>query len=104
MEVLTAPSGAVLSEPAARLAMSALMAAARTGAAGPRRSASSDGLACTLFHSPGSTGALLAPTWQVWLPSRIAMFHQQGTKALEPANVLVDDAESRALLVVEGAA
>lgn len=104
MEVLTAPSGAVFSEPAARLAMSALMAAARTGAAGPRRSASCGGLACTLFHSPGSTGALLAPTWQVWLPSRIAVFHQQGTKASEPATILVDDAELRALLVVEGAA
>lgn len=104
MEVLTAPSGAVLSQPAARLAMSALMAAARTGAAGPRRSASCDGLTCTLFHSPGSTGALLAPTWQVWLPSRIAVFHQQGAKASEPATVLVADTDSRALLVVEGAA
>jgi len=104
LDVLTAPAGAVLSEPAARLAMSALMAAARTGAAGPRRSASRDGLACTLFHSPGVTGTLLAPTWQVWLPGRIAVFHQQGTTAFEPAVVLFHDTEPRALLVVDGAA
>ncbi|HVA61832.1 MAG TPA: DUF2397 family protein [Mycobacteriales bacterium] len=104
LEVLTAQAGSVLTEPAARLAMTALMAAVRTGAAGPRRSAARDGLACTLFHSPGETGVIRAPTWRVWLPDRMAVFHAQGTVAAPPDVLLVDDRATRPLVVVDGAA
>jgi uncharacterized protein (TIGR02677 family) len=103
-EVLTASSGAVLSESAARLAMAALMAAARSGATGPRRTAASDGLACTLFHAPDSAGVLRAPTWRVLLPGRVPVFHQQGSAAAEPTLALAQDRAARPLIVVEGAA
>lgn len=103
-EVLTASSGAVLSESAARLAMAALMAAARSGATGPRRTAASDGLACTLFHAPDSAGVLRAPTWRVLLPGRVPVFHQQGSAAAEPTLALTQDRAARPLIVVEGAA
>ena len=103
-EVLTAPPDAVLSESAARLAMTALMAAARSGATGPRRTAARDGLACTLFRVSGSNGALRAPTWRVWLPGRLPVFHQPGSVAAEPPVSLADDREVRAMIVVDGAA
>jgi uncharacterized protein (TIGR02677 family) len=103
-EVLAASPDAVLSEPAARLAMSALMAAARSGATGPRRTATRDGLACTLFRVPGSAGALRAPTWRVLLPGRVPVFHQQGSIAADLTVSLADDREARPLIVVDGAA
>ena len=68
-EVLAASPGAVLSEPAARLAMNALMAAARSRPTGPRRTANRDGLACTMYRVPDVIGALRAPAWRVWLPA-----------------------------------
>ncbi len=103
-EILAASPDAVLSESAARLAMDTLMAAARSGPAGPRRTANLDGLACTLFRVPGSTGALRAPTWRVWLPGRVPVFHRPGTAAVTPPVSIADDRELRALVVVEGAA
>jgi uncharacterized protein (TIGR02677 family) len=103
-EVLAASPDTVLSESAARLAMTALMAAARSGATGPRRTATHDGLACTLFHAPDSTGALCAPTWRVLLPGRVPVFHQQGSVAANPTASLADDREARPLIVVDGAA
>jgi len=103
-EVLAASPDAVLSEAAARLAMNALMTAARTGSAGQRRTANLDGLACTLFRTPGWTGAVRAPAWRVWLPGRIPVFHRPGTAAAPPTVSIVDDDELRALVVVEGAA
>jgi uncharacterized protein (TIGR02677 family) len=103
-EVLAASSDVVLSEPAARLAMSTLMAAARSRATGPRRTATRDGLACTLFRVPGSTGALRAPTWRVWLPGRVPVFHRPGAAAAQPPFSLAPDREVRALVVVDGAA
>jgi hypothetical protein len=102
-EVLAASPDAVLSELAARLAMNALMAAARSKPVGPRRTATRDGLACTLYRVPGSIGALRAPTWRVWLPGRVPVFHQSGTAAGEPPVSLVRDREVRALVVVGGA-
>jgi hypothetical protein len=102
-EILAASPDAVLSEPAARLAMSALMAAARSGPAGLRRTASCDGLACTLFRVPGEAGALHAPAWRVWLPGRVPVFHRPGTAAVPPP-ASAHDVELRALVVVEGAA
>jgi uncharacterized protein (TIGR02677 family) len=103
-EVLTASPDALLSEPAARLAMATLMAAARSGATGPRRTATREGLACTLFRAPDSTGALRAPTWRVLLPGRVPVFHQQGSVAADPPVSLADDRAARPLIVVDGAA
>jgi hypothetical protein len=103
-EVLTASPGASLSEPAARLALSALMAAARQVPSGPARSAARDGLACTLFFTPGTTGALLAPTWRVWLPGRSPVFHAVGSAVPAPAAPAAVDPAARALVVVDGAA
>ncbi len=103
-EVLAASPDAVLSEPAARLAMSALMAAARAGPAGPGRTAAHDGLACTLFRAPDCTGALRAPAWRVWLPGRIPVFHVPGIAVAPPTVLLADDSNRRASLRIEGAA
>ncbi len=103
-EVLAASVGAALSEPAARLALAALMAAARARPTGLRRTSQRDGLACTLFRVPGSLGVLHAPTWRVWLPGRVAVFHRPSTAAVLSAVSAVDDGEIRALVVVEGAA
>jgi uncharacterized protein (TIGR02677 family) len=102
-EVLAAAPGAELSEPAARLALTALMAAARSGPAGPSRTAARDGLACTIFRVPEATGALRAPAWRAWLPGRVPVFHQPGTAAAPPAGTAADRAP-RALALVEGAA
>jgi hypothetical protein len=87
-EVLAAAPGAELSAAAARVALTALMAASRSPVGGPRRarrSAHRDGLACTLFHVLGRTGVLRAPTWRVWLPGRVVMFHPAGTRVTAPA-------------------
>ena len=84
--------------------MAALMAAARSRATGPRRTATRDGLACTLFRVPDFTGALRAPTWRVILPGRVPVFHQQGSVAADPPVGLADDREARPLIVVDGAA
>ena len=84
--------------------MTALMAAARSGPTGPRRTATRNGLACTLFRAPESTGALRAPTWRVWLPGRVPVFHRHGSVAAEPPVSLADDCEGRAMIVVDGAA
>lgn len=102
-EVLAAAPGAELSEPAARLALTALMAAARSGPAGVSRTATRDGLACTIFRVPEATGALRAPVWRVWLPGRVPVFHKAGTSAVPPAGTAADR-NHQALALVEGAA
>ncbi|MFE2432167.1 DUF2397 family protein [Streptomyces sp. NPDC059373] len=61
--VLSAVPGQRLNEAAARVALAALMTAARVGATGPRRTGISGGLACTLVHTGTGTGTLEAPTW-----------------------------------------
>ena len=102
--MLATSADAVLSEQAARLALAALLVAARSRPAGPRRTSHRDGLACTLFRVPGSLGVLRAPAWRVWLPGRVAVFHRPGTAAAPPKGSTADDREMRALVVVEGAA
>jgi len=79
-DVLASVPGQRLDETAARAALAALMAAARTTPIGPRRTAASGGLACTLVHTGTGTGTLEAPTWQVLLPGRIPLFHLPGRK------------------------
>lgn len=78
--VLAALPGQQLDEAAARAALAALMAAARTAATGPRRTGTSGGLACTLVHTGSGTGVLTAPTWRVLLPGRIPLFHRPGER------------------------
>ncbi|WP_406390096.1 DUF2397 domain-containing protein [Streptomyces sp. NBC_00882] len=78
--VLAALPGQQLDEAAARAALAALMAAARAGTTGPRRTGSNGGLACTLLHTGSGTGILQAPTWRVLLPGRIPLFHRPGQR------------------------
>lgn len=83
-EVLASVPGQTLSTPAARAALAALMAASRTPPRGVRRTATVDGLSCTLVHvgdtTGMATGVLVASTWRVFLPGRIPLFHPQGRK------------------------
>jgi uncharacterized protein (TIGR02677 family) len=93
-EVLAATAGQPLSDRAARAAFAALMAAARArpGSSGSaRRTAVFDGLACSMFHCPGRTGELLAPTWRVITPDRLAVFHRPGLRPGAPAVTAPDD-------------
>lgn len=80
--VLAAIPGQQLDESAARIALAALMTAARAGARGPQRTGVSGGLACTLVHTGTGTGTgtLDAPTWRVLLPGRIPLFHKPGQR------------------------
>lgn len=79
-EVLAAAPGAALSEDAARVALTSLMAAVRAGATGAVRTASRDALACSLVHTGHGTGVLRAPTWHVQLPGRHPLFHLRGQR------------------------
>lgn len=93
-EVLAGPPDAPLSSRGARAALAALMSAVRTTPRGPhrdRRTATADGLACTLFHCPGHTGRLLAPTWYVLIPDRLPVYHVPGVRAVAPETTSLDD-------------
>jgi uncharacterized protein (TIGR02677 family) len=99
-EVLAAGLAQPLSARAAQVAFAALMAAVRTTPTlrhRDRRVATRDGLACTLFHCPGRTGVLLAPTWKVLTPDRVAVFHAPGTRATAPGETSVDSADVAAV-------
>ncbi len=99
-EVLATVTGACMSERAARVALVSLLAAARAGRTGRRRTAVRDGLGCTLFHTGIDTGTLRAPTWRVSTPGRLAVFHLPNADIDTPADVAaVDEREpARALL------
>jgi len=83
-EVLASVPGQTLSSHAARAALAALMAASRAAPSGARRTATVDGLACTLVHigdvAEDIVGTLAASTWRVFLPGRIPLFHPRGRK------------------------
>ncbi|WP_244529909.1 DUF2397 family protein [Streptomyces wuyuanensis] len=102
--VLASVPGQQLDEAAARVALAALMTAARAAATGPRRTGSSGGLACTLVHTGTGTGTLDAPTWRVLLPGRIPLFHEPGRRPSTAALAAVagtttaDDLAPRATL------
>ena len=102
--VLASVPGQHLNEAAARVALAALMAAARAAATGPSRTATSEGLACTLIHTGDGFGTLNAPTWRVLLPGRIPLFHQPGRRPSAVAFAAVagtttrDDVSAHALL------
>lgn len=78
-EVIASVPGQTLSGPASRAALAALMAASRTAPRGARRTATVDGLSCTLVHvadrAGEAAGVLAASTWRVFLPGRIPLFH-----------------------------
>ncbi len=101
-EVLAATPGARLSRRAATVALASLMAAARTHASGRHgaRYAAKDGLAVTLFRTPGSDGVIDAGTWRVLTPGRTAVFHRPGTRAALPTEPTAADADERAVLLV----
>lgn len=79
-EVLAASAGEVLSDRAARAALEALMAAVRSAPSGARRTASRDGLACTLLYTGTGMRVLTAPNWRVLLPGRHLVFHLPGRR------------------------
>lgn len=102
-EILTAGPGQRLSPRAARVALASLMAAVRTTptrGARDRRTASRDGLACTLLHTGDGTGVVLGPTWRVLLPGRIPVFHVPGQWATTPRATRPETA-LRAIAVLE---
>lgn len=105
-EVLDARPGHPLTEGAARVALAALIAAARTAATGSRRIAVRDGLACTIVHLGVGTGELVAPTWHVLLPGRVAVFHLPGRRPSATALIAlaahqaVEDEDAQAALRV----
>jgi hypothetical protein len=74
-EVLSTPPGKELSEPAARVALAALLAATRADKSNGRRSAVRDGLRCTLCYQPSAIGMLTAQTWRAITPGRVPIFH-----------------------------
>ena len=98
-EVLAAPAGTRLSEPAARVAYASLLAAARRGAWHGARTASHDGLACTVFHLPDATAvpAIVAAAWTAWTPGRVAVFHHPDRRPTAPAGTCNDDASVAAV-------
>jgi hypothetical protein len=81
------------------------MAAVRSSASNDRRTAIRDGLACTLWHfGNGETGVLLAPTWRVWLPGRLPVFHLPCAVAPRPRMNTQPDDNRAVELIVDGAA
>lgn len=79
-EVLAASNGTPLSEGAVQVALATLMAAARQGPSNDRRTATKDGLACTIVHigAGHDKPALLGPRFTIWLPGRQVLFHVPG--------------------------
>ena len=75
-EVLSATSGAPLSEHAARVALATLMVAIRAHPVDGQRTGTYRGLACTLVPSPARDGRICAPAWYVIVPGRAVEFHR----------------------------
>lgn len=94
-EVLSAASGAALSEGAAQVALATLMAAARQGPSHDRRTAAKDGLACTIVHvvGPEEMPAVIGPRFAIWMPYRRVIFHLPGVR---PALIGIRDNAARA--------
>lgn len=80
LEILAAEPGQTLSSGAARVALATLMDAVRQSPRGDRRSASRDGLACTILWTGEGAAVLRAPNWRIWLPGRVLAFHLPGTR------------------------
>ncbi len=112
-EVLSAGPRTRLSPHGARVALAALNAAARGsrrrhGSYPTARTASRDGLACTIFYTPGGggptpTGVVIGPTWTVTLPGRMPVFHEPGALPAAPHGA-DDDGKTVAVHLVRGVA
>lgn len=101
-EVLATPLGACMSHRAARIALVSLLAAVRATSSNGRRSATRDGLACTLFHTGNGAGHLVAPTWRVITPGRIPVFHVPGAEVSAlPSVIVTEEYEAPSVLMVE---
>lgn len=99
-EVLAVPSGTCMSERAARVALAALLSAARASGVDGRRTAVRDGLGCTLFHTGIGAGMLAAPTWHVFTPGRVPVFHLPNIVAGVPTNLtVIEDQDSPSILL-----
>ena len=104
-EVLADATG-TLTPVAASAALDVLMSAARNTPhpdRPDRRTATADGLTCTLFHCPGQTGRLRAPTWSVATPDRIPVFHAPRTIAHPPATTTAETGPAWVELATVGA-
>jgi len=100
-EVLASAPGAVLSAPAARVAMDVLMAAVRRSAVRGARTATNGGLACTIFRVPAVVAdpVLASERFRVWTPGRTVVFHRPGEMASCPD--VVEDLDARPQVVVQ---
>jgi hypothetical protein len=99
-EVLEASHGSRLSDLSARVAFASLMAAVRMRSSNGRRTATRDGLACTLFPAARSIGLIVAPTWRILTPGRIPVFHRSKVvpRAPETADLYEEQDEPRILV------
>ncbi len=102
-EVLSSRPGSTLSEQGARVALTSLCAAIRTKSVNGRRTAVSDGLACSLFHVEFETGIIKAPKWRALTPGRIPVFHLPGTAAGVPDHKTTRSESVETQLLVVGA-
>lgn len=100
-EVLATPLGMCMSEPAARVALVSLLAAARTASSNGRRTAAVDGLGCTLVHTGRGAGVLAAPSWRVITPGRIPVFHIPGEAPALPDPVLTEEGDRPSVVMVD---
>jgi uncharacterized protein (TIGR02677 family) len=99
--VLAATPGAPLSEPAARVALAALMATVRSRPRKGRRSSTFDGLGCTLLYTGVGAGIVRAPTWRVVVPGRRIVFHLPGE---QPVAATAPEPPTDLRLTIEGVA
>lgn len=102
-EVLAAPPRSPLSDRAARVAFESLLAAVRANSVNGRRTAVRDGLGCSLFHVGTATGVLTAPSWRVFTPGRVAIFHLPGVTVGVPAPLTVIDEWDSPCIALAGA-
>jgi uncharacterized protein (TIGR02677 family) len=101
LEIFGSEPGAMLSHPAARVALVALMDAVRQAPSGTARTAVRDGLACTIFWTGTGVGGLRAPSWRAWLPGRALSFHRPGKRPANPVRA-ADDPGGLVQLDMEG--
>jgi uncharacterized protein (TIGR02677 family) len=99
-EVLAAQPGSRLSETAAAIALEVLLAAARRAPVRGTRSATCDGLACTLFRTGDleARPAAAGPRWTIWTPGRMAVFHSHGTAVA--CDGVIEDTDARAAVTL----
>jgi hypothetical protein len=100
-EVLTTVPGACMSDQAARVALAALLAAARASNSNGRRTAVHHGLRCTLVYDGNARGIVAAPRWRVITPGRVPVFQPPHISLQMPAHSAstMDDQNSPSILL-----